>query len=538
MTESRVQGDGELSRNTAVMAAGTALSRVTGFGRVFALAYALGLTRVTDAYNLANTAPNIVYELVVGGVLSATLLPVFVRLHATSDDDDAWRGVSAVTTVVTVVVVALTIVLAVAAPLVIRLYTLASHGAAADDQRAIATSLLRAFAPQVAFYGLITVTTAVLHAQRRFALPMYAPVLNNLVVIGVLLAVPHVVPTLALHRLVHDHSAIALLGWGTTAGVAAMTLPQLVAAVRRSRGRLRIRWEPGHHAVRTVVRLSVWTIGFTVANQVALWVVFLLADRHGGDLSAYQTAYLYFFLLPHGVVAVSLMSALQPDLAEHWSLGRVAEFRARVGSGVRSLMAVLVPAAVGYLTLGRPIVQMLLGHGAMSTADVNTVADVLAVMALGLPGFSAFLLLMRAFQSMQDARTVFWLYLLENAVNVVLAVALYPLWGVVGLALAFSLAYVGGTAAAMVTLRGRTGGLEGRALAATMTRVLAASAAMGVVTWIIARSVGAPSGLGLVVRVAVGVVAGVTVYLAIARQLGVEELAAMLRIGRRKRQPG
>src|SRR6185295_11429334 len=98
-----------------------------------------------------------------------------------------------------------------------------------------------------------------------------------------------------------------------------------------------------------------WTVGFTVANQVAYWVVLVLANREAGDLSAYQAAYQYFFLLPHGIIAVSVMSALQPDLAERWALGNVAAFRDRLGTGLRSIVATLVPAAVGYIVLARPI---------------------------------------------------------------------------------------------------------------------------------------------------------------------------------------
>ncbi|MEY2565547.1 MAG: putative peptidoglycan lipid flippase [Actinomycetota bacterium] len=524
---------GDFSRNTAVMAAGTALSRLTGFGRVFALAYALGLTRVTDSYNLANTTPNIVYELVVGGVLSATLLPVFVRLHATAEEDEAWQGASAIVTMVVVIVVALSVVLALGAPVFIRLYTLANHGASAHDQRVVATFLLRLFAPQVAFYGLVTVSTALLHAHRRFALPMFAPVLNNLVVIAVLLTFPHVAGSLSLTALAHDRGALLWLGLGTTAGVAAMAAPQWLAALRRGGGRLRFRWDPRHPAVRTVLRLSVWTLGFTAANQVAYWVVLLLANRHSGDLSAYQAAYQYFFLLPHGIIAVSLMSALQPDLAEHWSLGRVDEFRARLSTGLRTLIAVLLPAAVGYITLARPIVQLLLGHGAMSSGDVRIVADVLVMMGLGLPAFSAYLLLMRAYQAMQDTRQVFLLYLVENAVNIVLALVLYPSMGVRGLALAFTLAYAAGTAAALFTIRRRIGGLEGRALARSVLRVGVASAAMAVVTLLSARFVGAASGPWLALRVTAGVVAGVTVYVAAARRLGVDEFFALLPLRRR-----
>jgi putative peptidoglycan lipid II flippase len=530
--------EGQLSRNTAVMAVGTTLSRLTGFGRVFALAYALGLTRTTDAYNLANTTPNIVYELVVGGVLSATLLPVFVRLHATSDEDEAWRGTSAVVTTVLVVVVGLSVLLAVAAPVIIRLYTLASTGDAVNDQRAVATTLLRYFAPQVALYGMVTVATALLHARRRFAVPMFAPVLNNVVVIAVLLALPHVADDLSIGGLRSNAGALAFLGLGTTAGVAAMALPQVVAVLRGGRSRLRLHWEPGHPAVRTVLRLSTWTFGFTVANQLAYWVVLVLANREAGDLSAYQAAYQYFFLLPHGIIAVSVMSALQPDLAERWALGDAVAFRERLSTGMRSILVALVPAAVGYLVLARPIVQLLLEHGAMSASDARTVADVLAVMVVGLPAFSAYLLLMRAFQAMQDARTVFLLYLGENAVNVALALALYPAFGVRGLAAAFAAAYLGGTIAALAAIRTRTGGVDGRRVADTFIRVAAASAVMGLAAGLVSTLVGGDEGIRLVGRVGAAMMAGVTVYLGVARALRVGELTALLRIGTRKRQQG
>jgi putative peptidoglycan lipid II flippase len=398
--------------------------------------------------------------------------------------------------------------------------------------------LLRWFAPQVALYGLVTVATALLHARRRFAVPMFAPVLNNLVVIALLLALPHVVDDLDVAALRHDAGALALLGLGTTAGVAAMALPQVVAVLRRDRTRLRLRWQPGHPAVRTVLRLSAWTLGFTVANQVAYWVVIVLANREPGDLSAYQAAYQYFFLLPHGIIAVSLMSALQPDLAERWSLGDAEAFRARLATGLRSILAILVPAAVGYLVLARPIVQLLLEHGAFGGDDADTVAGVLAVMVVGLPAFSAYLLLMRALQAMQDARTVFFLYLFENGVNVALALALYPAFGIQGLAAAFAVAYAAGTAAALVAMRRRAGGVEGRSVFTTALRVLAAAALMAAAVALTSLGVGGTAGVRLAARVVAAVSVGVTVYFLAARALGIGEISTLLRIGRRKAQPG
>ncbi len=515
-----------LSRSTAVMAAGTLLSRITGFGRLVALAYALGFTRLTDTYNLANVTPNIVYELVLGGVLSATLVPVFVDRLATEDEDEAWRAISAVVTTAAAVLLAVTAAFVVLAPVLIRLYTLGNDTASAGDQRAVATALLRMFAPQVAFYGMVTLTTALLHARRRFAAPMFAPVLNNLVVIGVLLALPRVVDDLSLSGVRGDTGALALLGVGTTAGVAAMAGAQL-PSLWRAGVRLRPLWEPRHEAVRAVVRLSGWTFGFAVANQAALWLVIVLANARPGDLSAYQAGQI-FFLLPHGVFAVSVMSALLPDLSERWSLEDLDGFRRRVGLGLRTIAAVLVPAAVGYLCLARPVVSVALEHGALRASSARTTADVLALLAIGLPGFSAYLFLTRAYQAMQDTRAMFLLYLVENAINVVLALALYPALGVRGLALAYALAYTGGTAVAMAHLRRRIGGLEGAAVARSWLRVGGASALMAVAVVGLAALAG-PA----LAKVVVGVVAGVTVYLVAAKALGVEELTTLLRIRRR-----
>ncbi|HEX2700371.1 MAG TPA: murein biosynthesis integral membrane protein MurJ [Acidimicrobiales bacterium] len=525
-------GDGpghrpSLAQSTAVMAAGTLASRVTGFARLVALAYALGFTRLTDSYNLANITPNIIYELVLGGVLSATLVPVFVdRLAPGHDEDDAWRAISAVVTAAAAVLVVVTALFVFLAPLLVHVYTLGNDTSSVDEQRAVATSLLRLFAPQVALYGMVTVTTAILHARRRFAAPMFAPVLNNLVVIGVLLALPHVVDEVSLSAVRHDVGARMLLGLGTTAGVAAMALA-LLPALRRAGPRLRPVWEPGHPAVRTIVRLSGWTFGFVAANQAALMVVLVLANGRAGDVAAYQAGQV-FFLLPHGVFAVSVMTALQPDMAERWALGDRTGYGRDVGRGLRTIAAVVVPAAVGYLCLARPIVGVALEHGALRSTSASTTADVLAMLAIGLPGFSAFLFLMKAFQAVQDTRSVFFLYLVENGANVVLAVALYPSLGVQGLALAYGLAYTIGTAAALVVLQRRTRSVDIASVVQIWVRVAVASAVMGAVV----AALSALPGPALL-RAGGGVVAGVTVYLLVARRLGVQELSTLLPMRRR-----
>ena len=511
-----------LGRSTLVMAAGTLLSRITGFGRVFALAYALGATRLSDTYLLANNTPNIIYELVLGGVLSGTLLPVFVSKLRTDDEESAWRAISAVWTVALVALVLLSVLFVFLAPLFIRLYTIRNQGEVAADQLAVATTLLRLFAPQVALYGLVSITTALLRAHHRFAAPMFAPILNNVVVIGVLLAFPRYIGTTELGEVRGDTGALVLLGLGTTAGIVAMTAAQF--PLRMIRRHIRWVWDPRNDAVRTVLRLSGWTVGFVIANQVALFVVQFLANGRAGDVTAYTYAYI-FFLLPHGVVAVSIISALSPQLAERFAEKDDDAFRDRVSLGLRSIWSITAPAGLGMAVLAAPIVDVVLEHGALRGGEAERIGETLALMALGLPAFSAFLFLVAVYQARHDTKSLFFLYLVENAINIVAAFALYPSFGVRGLAAALAIAYALGTVVALLHLRRRTQGIDGRALLTSGARIGAASAAMAVVVALAARAVGE---YGALVETLVGVGAGATVYLVAARVLGIRELTVLL----------
>jgi putative peptidoglycan lipid II flippase len=526
-----------LARSTAVQAVGTALSRITGFGRIFALAYAIGADRLADTYTLANNTPNIIYELILGGVLSGTLLPVFVRELRREDVDgeegEGWRAVSAVFTLGAAMSAVLAVVFIVVAPLFIRLYTLRTGAEVGREQVAVATDLLRLFAPQVFFYGMISLTTALVRARRRFAAPMFAPVLNNLVVIGMFLAYPTLVGTRDLAAVGHDSGALLLLGLGTTAGVAAMAFAQF--PLRTVRRHLRFVWDPGHPAVKTILRLSGWTVAFVLANQVALFVVNVLANSRAGDVTVYFLTYT-IFLLPHGVVSVSIISAVQPELADAWAAGDVDAFRRQLSVGIRSIAVVVVPAAVGYVILARPIVSVLLEHGALRGASAAKVAGTLALMAIGLPAFSTWLFLTSAYQAMQDTRTLFFLYLVENGVNIAAALPLHAVLGVQGLGLAYALAYGAGTLAALANLRRRIGGLDGRTLGLALGRIAAASAVMAVAVIAVRAVTGGlgTAGLGAALRAGVATLAGVTVYVAACRLFGVGELRSLLAVRRRR----
>ena len=320
----------------------------------------------------------------------------------------------------------------------------------------------------------------------------------------------------------HDTGLLLWLGLGTTAGVAAQALV-LWPLLKGAGVHVRFVWAPRHPAIRRVIRLAGWTLGYVVANQVSFWVALVLANREAGDVSAYSYAYV-FFQLPYGVLAVSILTALVPDLAERWSTGNRDGYRDRLSLGLRAIALVMLPAAAGYAILARPILTLLLRHGA--AADVGTAADVLALFSLGLPAFSAYLLFMRGFTATRDTRTPFVVNCIQNVLTIVFDLALYPALGVQGLALGFTLAYVLGAALAALALRRRAGGLDGPVVwASALLRHLHPN----VEVWIVSRALSDVA--GALLQVTAAVVAGVTVYLLGARAMRVRELDVLARVG-------
>jgi len=520
-----------LGRSAVVMAVGTTLSRVTGLGRLVAMAFALGVTesRLADAYNIANTMPNVIYELILGGVLTSVFIPVLVeelRRRRDADDDDAWDSVSALVTTSVVTVVVITVLAVVAAPWIIRLFTFRLSGAEQAQQQELATFFLRIFAPQIAFYGIAAIAGGLLNAHDRFAVPMFAPILNNVVVIATFLAFAAIVSgTPDAAGVGTTPSQKLLLAVGTTGGVALMALAHW-PSVRRLPGKLRWRPHFRHASVRKLARLSVWTIGYVVANQISFGVGLVLANGVQGGPTAMFTAFA-FFQLPYGIAAVSIMTALVPRMSAQAVEGDEDGFRASVGSGLRLMGLLLLPATAGYLVLARPLVTTLLEHGVMSANSSRLVAEVLQMFALGLVPFSFFLLLLRAFYARQDAKTPTLVNVVLNTVYAVFSLILFPVFRVQGLALAHSLCYVAGALLAGALLARRIGGLDtgrtfaalGRASVASLVAALAMVLAVAGVNGVMG-----PGGERALVQLLAGAAAGGVAFLGAAKVLRIEEL--------------
>jgi len=407
------------------------------------------------------------------------------------------------------VLVVATIAFVLAAPALITLFT---FGKATPAEHSVAVELLRFFAPQLLFYGAISLMSAVLATRDRFGTVGFVPVVNNLVGIGVLGAFAAMARHATITQVQHDHGLIVLLGVGTTLGVVLQAVA-LVPAMRRTHLRLRFRWNPHDPAIRMIVRLSGWTFGFVIANQIALFVVLALEFHVGtGAVSAYTYAYA-FFQFPFAVVATSIINVASPDLARLRTARRWRELGLRFGAALRQVLALILPATVGYLILARQAVELLLQHGAEGASAAHLTASVLALFALGLPGFCVFFLATRAFQAMQDTRTAFVLYVLENGLNILVAVLLYRPLGVRGLALSYSVAYTVAAFAALSVLRERLGTIGGRPLWSSSARSLVLSLVMAFAVALVAAAIGTGYGIGGWIRLLLAVAAGAAVYL-------------------------
>lgn len=502
---------GRVYRATGLMTVGTTFSRVTGLVRVAAMAYALGVTgtRLADTYNLANTTPNIVYELFLGGIFTAVFVPVLVELRTDRSGDP-----SALVSVALLALAVLSVLTAVAAPVVIRVYTFrVADPATRQAQLELATFLLRWFAPQIFFYGLSAVAQALLNVRGRFGPPAFAPVLNNVVAAATFITYARVLGEQGLSL---GTGAKTLLGAGTTAGVVLQALV-LLPYLRHERLRLVPRFSDP--AVVKILHRSAYVIGYVVVNQVGLWVVLALANGRQGGVTAYQIAYM-FFQLPHGLFAVSLLTALFPDLSRAAAAGDWDAFRRWFAAGVRGVAYLLLPAAIGYGILAGPITRLILARGVAETADAALVASVLQAFAVGLVFFSSFQLLTRCFYALGDTRTPTALNGVAVGVNTLANVPLFAWLGVRGLAFGHAIAYATGTLLMGWTLGRRLpSGMGARALGPPLARIVAAAAAMGPCVWAI--SAAAPGGDGA--AVAAGVGAGAILYLAFSQVVGLEE---------------
>lgn len=513
-----------LLRSNLVVAVGTLLSRITGLLRFVALAAVLGGTAVSDAYLLANETPNIVYELLVGGVLSATLVPLFTTFD--TNDDDESRNV--VLTTAISLILAVTIIAVAAAPLIFGLFSRRiADGVDPDTFRSVGTTLSRIFLVQILFYGLIGLANAFLNSRRRFFAAAWSPILPNIIIIASLLSIPAASDGYVLTDILTDTRLRLTLGLGATLGIGVMAAT-LIPAAWNAGLRPKFVWNLKHPAVKNLLSLSFWTLGFVASNVVALIVIRNLTDPGSSGSTAYFAAFV-FFMLPHGLLGVSIATTFQPEMARAVAEKKKQKFIDAASLGIRMTALLTIPAGVGLFVLRRPLIGATLQYRNFTAEDALLASRTLAGLALGLGAFSIYFFVLRAFYAHQDTKTAFKVNVVENLINIVLGIALVGTYGVLGLGASFAIAYIVAALWVLQILSYKVPGFSVKSILTSLFRMIVAAALMGESVWFIVRSIGGNSGGGAFLRLAVGSVVGIVVYGVLLASMGAPELDALRR---------
>jgi putative peptidoglycan lipid II flippase len=507
--EERHGKDADLARATVAVSTLNLLSRVPGLGRVVAMSAALGATALGDTYQAANLTSNILFELLAGGVLSAALVPTFVDLIDRGRRGEAARLASAL---LGVVLVALTAVVALAVLLAPRLMGLLTAGVSDAELRSqqieLGTFFLWFFLPQVLLYAVGAVSTALLHADRRFVAAAVAPVFNNVMVIAAMLAfwgMRDGAPGFDLSTVEK-----LILASGATVGVLAMTVVPLAAAWR-SGLRLRPSWQPTDPRLRPLAAKGVWAAGHLGLAQLFALVTLIVVNEVAGGVVAYQVAFT-FFLLPYALMANPLTTTLFPRLSASAAAGRFDELAGDLARGLRLLSFVLVPASLVLAALARPLLE-LLRLGNLDVAGAELVAAATAAYMVGLVGYSAFFLVTRAYYALGDTRTPTLVNLATISVGCIVLLGGGAVFTGTSL-----LVFVGLVHAVIVTIgsvvlfvgaRRRLGAMP---VVASLARQLVAGALAGLVAWGVADLVGHDGRAMAALAILAGGSAAVVVY--------------------------
>jgi putative peptidoglycan lipid II flippase len=519
-----------LARSSGVMAIGTLASRGTGFLRTLVLVYAVGVTGVANAYNNANTLPNTVYDLMLGGILTSVVVPLLVTA-AKRDRDRGEAYDQRMFTLGTVALLALTVLATLAASLLVDLYAHAITG----PERHLMVIFAYFFIPQIFFYGVSSLAGAVLNARGHFAAPMWTPVINNLVVTGVLLMF---IATggIGVRPSSIGAGQVQLLGFGTTLGIIAQTVA-LIPALRRAGFRWRPRFDFRKAEVAEIRRMAAPLFGYIVTTQASFLVVQNVANKAsvtaGADsFSTYSYAW-QLFQMPYAIIGISVITALLPRMSAHAADRQYNLVRNDFSTGVRLSSVVVVPAALLLAVLGAPLTEFLfsIGHSSTTVAQARYIGEVFGIFSLGLVPYMMFQLLLRVFYSLHDSRTPMFIGIAVMAVNIaasLLSLALLPSGHVVqGLGVSFGLANVVGAVASWHLLSRRLGGLEGHWIAGSLIRMHGAAIPALIFAWATTFMVGVILTAGPLyglITTAIGGSGGLLLYVLFARAIGITEV--------------
>jgi putative peptidoglycan lipid II flippase len=470
----------ELFRASGIMAIGTILSRITGFFRAILGVAVLGTALLADTYNVANTMPNILYNLLVGGALTAIFVPQLVRSFQDEDGGDGFA--SRLVTTISGILLLLVVIGVIFAPALVRLYApeFSTQGFEAENQIAIAFT--RYCLPQIFFLGLFTMLGQVANSRGSFAPLMWAPIANNLVVIAVFAGVLVLQESIAIGTITDFQ--IQLLGWGTTLGIVVQALI-LIPVVKKSGIHLRVKF--GLHGLGKSFSLAGWTLVYVLISQLGYLVTVNVATSAavrsaqegittGVGFTPFTSAY-YIMLLPYSIVTISIVTALLPHLSKLAIEKNVEEVRKQLIRAIKMVGVITVPSSVALFFFGPMMTESL--YFGISLEDSRYIGQVLSALSLGLVAFSINLILIRGFNAFEDTRTQVISILIINVISVALSYLFLETLNsqqvTIGLGVAFSVSYIVGLFITLSLLKKHTGKLAFSTFAGHHTKLYLAS---------------------------------------------------------------
>ena len=455
----------ELFHASSVMALGTILSRITGFIRGILAVAVLGTALLADTYNVANTLPFILYNLLVGGALTAIFVPQLVRSF--EDEDGGHAFASRLVTSISAILLGLVIVGTVLAPLLVRIYAPEFTNPGFENEFRLAVAFTRYCLPQIFFLGIFTMFGQVANARGSFAPLMWAPIANNLVVIAVFIGVLTQAPHLASSTITSTQTQI--LGWGTTLGVVVQALI-LIPVVKRSG--IHIRPKLGWQGLGKSFSLAGWTLVYVLISQLGYLVTVNISTsaavrsanegiKTGVGYTPFSNAYL-IMMLPYSIVTISIITALLPHMSKLAIDGKREEVRIQLIKAIKMVGVITIPSSVAFVFFG-PMITKVLYFG-IGKDDSTYIGYVLSALGIGLVFFSINLILIRGFNAFEDTRTQVLSILLINIIAVSLSYlflnTLHTRWITVGLGGAFSVSYIAGLFVTLALLKRHTGSIR------------------------------------------------------------------------------
>lgn len=493
-------------RNVLVVAISFGLAAAAGLLRNIIIGAEFGIGADLDAYYAAFKLPDLLFTIVAGGALATAFIPVFADFLAQDDRTDAWRLASAITNIVVLVVATTAIVVGLLAPWLVRTVIAPGFSPAAQAET---VQVMRIVLVSTVIFGISAVQGSVLHGFKHFLLPALGAALYPL---GIAAGALFLAPTMG----------VTGLAIGAVVGSLLHLLIKVPALIYYG-----FRWWPvldvRTPAVRRVGVLMVPRILDLAVFQLTLVAMTNLASRLGpGGVSSVEWGW-DAMQLPETIIGTAFGLVAFPTMAELAARGAQSQLRSTLGETLRSVIALTVPATVGLILLGQPLLTLLYQRGAFDAASTDAVYATLRFFALGLVAHSCLELAARAFFAQKDTVTPLYVAIGSAVVNIALAIVLMGPLGAGGLALANSLAITAEVLVLMAILRRRWHGVEGRQILRTLIRVGLASLVMGVAVAAVlagAQQAGLPT---LFVLLAGGLV-GVVTYIIAGLLFGVREI--------------